>query len=190
MVGDPGDRREWLKSQVEVSGNIILSCLGDMVPIPRKLFEKIDVVIAGSGCANCAACEKVPTIVVDAGNKRANGILGYTTFSIIFHEENVKQMGFDQALEQVLLDRLPEKIEFRWPDRLPASHYYEQHMQFVDQSEKKQVYYQDINSAVRTNYVKVLKYGIRKHLPFIIAIYDKLKFFRAGRMDGGNENGQ
>lgn len=189
MVGDPGERKGWLEEQLKTSENIILSCLGDMVPIPRKLFEKTDVVIAGSGCANCAACEKVPTIVVDAGNKRANGILGYTTFSIIFHEENVEQMGFDQALEQVLVEKLQEKTEFQWPDRLPASHYYEQHMEFVEQSEKKQAYYQDINNIVGTNYVKVLKYEIRRHLPFIIAIHDRLKVLRVGKDHGGKENG-
>lgn len=84
IVGNVDDRKEWLHQKLDKASNLVLTCLGDLVPIPRTLFSKIDVVIGSSGCAECSVVEGVPTIVSDAENSLANGILGYTVFSAYF----------------------------------------------------------------------------------------------------------
>ena len=52
--------------------------MGDLVPIPKCIYKKIDCMIAGAICAEISAREGIPTIVADCENYLANGILGYT----------------------------------------------------------------------------------------------------------------
>lgn len=96
------ERIEAIKTKCD---NISFVCLGYMVPIPKKIYEKVDVVIAGAGCAFWSAYEGALTIVADAGNYLANGLLGYDTKSHIFHEEGIVQTDYFTALENVLVKK-------------------------------------------------------------------------------------
>lgn len=185
MVGNASCRRNQLKERLQPLENISVSLLGDMVPIPRKLFEKLDVVIAGSGSADCAAREGVPTIVGDANNDMANGILGYTTFDTLFYD-GLQQMDFDEALEQVLVGKVQNRLEFKLPPKYPASYYYKQHMQFVANSSKNQEYYINILENTSINYMKVLKYNLRHTFPGLAKWYKKFRniFGKANKEKG------
>lgn len=50
---------------------------GALVPIPKSLFSKIDVVLANSQTAYFSAYEKRPVIVIDSKSKKALGCFGY-----------------------------------------------------------------------------------------------------------------
>lgn len=175
MVGNPGDREDWIKEQLGSLKNVRLSFIGDMVPIPRSLFKKIDVVIASAGCAECAVYEGVPTIVMDVENSLANGILGYTTFSPLFHEKNVAQTSFDKALEQVLIEQIQANLEFHLEDRVNPADIYEKHMKFAYESDPVYLYDIGQNRYVPVNYMRVFKYYMRKYLPAITAVYSRIK---------------
>lgn len=174
MVGDAEFQKALLEQTLEKQENVSVIRMGDLVPIPRKLFKKLDVVVAGAGCAVCAAEEGVPTIIADAENGLANGILGYTTFSTIFHDQE-KQISFDQALEQVLIDKIQERMEYKFPKSHKASYYYKQHMDFIEDSCKQHEYYKNVRENARIQYGKVWKYRLGHAFPFLAKVYKRAK---------------
>lgn len=115
FVGNTHVIDEQIDRELSIIDNLSVNKLGNMFPIPRKLFKKVDVVIAGSGSARCAAYEKVTTIVADAVNYLASGILGYNTKESVYHDENVIQQNYEDALEDVLVRKIQEKMEFDYP---------------------------------------------------------------------------
>lgn len=101
MVGKADSRMELLKQTFQNLPNIVLTFLGDLVPIPRILFSKIDVVCGISQSARFAANEGVLTIVGKADNpERTPGVLGYDTNEQIFGEPT---FSYVEALENVLI---------------------------------------------------------------------------------------
>ena len=142
FVGNVKKRIELIEETFSNTKNVKLTYLGDCVPIPRSLFQKLDVVIAGAGCATCAARENVLTIVADAGNFRANGVLGIDTFAILYHEAEKEQMGFDEALEKVLVRGEYEGKEIHGlPNSLPCEHYYREQLKMIENSDRDIKYY-------------------------------------------------
>lgn len=104
IVGETGQYEKLFKPLMDC-GNISVVKLGDLSPIPLKLFSKLDVVIAGSGCAYYSAKAGALTIVADARNFKANGLLGYDTTNYIFAEDGEKQTDFASAIKSVLIDK-------------------------------------------------------------------------------------
>jgi len=104
IVGDSKPIENYLKLKFGKIKNVTIKQMGYMIPIPRSIFEKIDVVVAGSGCAAAAVYEGVTTIVADAGNYLSNGVYKYDTFSLLFHEPNLTQTDFFTPLEKVLVN--------------------------------------------------------------------------------------
>ncbi len=92
----------------------------------------------------CSVVENVPTIVSDAENSLANGILGYTVFSAIFKNSQTVQLTYERALKQVLIDKIQDSLPFQWEANKPASYYYDQHMQFTAESEQSRQYDTDV----------------------------------------------
>lgn len=176
MVGNADSRKNLLDEMSKKLKNVQIFLLGDMVPIPKCLFKKVDVVVAGSGCAYCAVYEGTPTIVADAGNNMANGILGYTTWDTLFHD-GIEQLDFDQALEQVLVSRIQDQLEFKMPQKYGSDYYYRQHMEFVENSSRECEYYTKINTNTSINYKKVIKYNLRHQFPHLARIYKKIKSY-------------
>lgn len=116
-VGDIKDRKDYIAETFKKNTNIVLNALGDLTPIPRSLYSKLDVVIAGSGCALCSIYEGVPVIIPDAVNYMANGVYGYDTFDVIYHEDFVTQLGFDVVLEKVLAEKKYKNVKLKLPDK-------------------------------------------------------------------------
>jgi len=175
VVGKADSCKKLLQEKLGCLQNVKISLLGDLIPIPRSLFQLTDVVIAGSGCADCAARENVPTIVADADNGMANGLLGYTTHNILYCENKDNQINYDVALEQVLVEKIQEYLEFYLEDKLPASEYYKKQIEFIKQSEKELVYYKLLKDKVSMNHIKVFKYYMNRYAPFVVNIYRKAK---------------
>lgn len=127
--------------------NLIIIELGFINPIPRVFFEKVDVVIAGSGCASLSVREKVPVIVADAGTQLSSGVLGYTIKSTLFSEANFKP--FDEALSDVLIEQSYKKYEFLMPPTTNPDTAYKEHFCFIQNSDTSKTYFDFDNKPQR-----------------------------------------
>ena len=162
-VGDIKDREDYIVETFKNNTNIVLNALGDLTPIPRSLYSKLDVVIAGSGCALCSIYEGVPVIIPDAGNFLANGVYGYDTFDLFYHEDFVTQSGFDVTFERVLVEKKYDNVELKLPDKRNPNEEYENH--FVQSKE----YYTRIANIKKSKIIKQsIKYLIMKHCSCLI----------------------
>lgn len=78
IMGDAENYYEYICRRLLCFNNIKVVFLGVCFPIPRELYRKVDVIIAGSGSAIFSAYERKPVIVPNAVTYMSNGIMGYT----------------------------------------------------------------------------------------------------------------
>ena len=97
VVGDIGFHSEELKAIDNKNVNLIVTELGNLHPLPRILFKKVDVVIAGSGSARCSVYEGTLTILADPETGMSNGMLGYDTIDSVYKEKGGEQHHIDHA---------------------------------------------------------------------------------------------
>lgn len=163
IVGDFEEEDKKITKKIfEKCENIILTYTGTLTPVPSALFLKIDIAIAGSGCAIMSALEKVPTILIDAKDYKSNGLLGYDTNEFLFREKNGKCEEIDETLENCLIKHTYDNKEFTFKYNLDRDEIYRGHFRFFDNSTKG--YYQ----------VKLLQYPKRITLKNIL----KLVYFK------------
>lgn len=143
IVGNADSRRDILNEVHMKSKNLQITELGDLVPIPKSIFKKVDVVIAGSGSARCAVYEGVPTILADSETFMANGLLGYDTKDFLYHAENLIQDTFDNQLERVLIEKIHKKMKFDFIPKNNPSLCTEQNLELINKSEMSIDYYQE-----------------------------------------------
>lgn len=107
VVGEADSKLQLIAERLLSIPNVKVLLLGDMVPIPKILFDKVDVVLAGSGAADYSARENVPVIVPDAYNCKANGVLGYTCGidEFLYHKSDNNQKTILETLEDVLIHK-------------------------------------------------------------------------------------
>lgn len=115
IVGEVVHNRESLNSIISFS-NLKVVELGDMFPIPRHLYSKVDVVIAGSGSARHSADEGALVIIADTMSANSHGLLGYDTMESIYREdgEAVLDISFTEALERVLVQETWKGQTNKW----------------------------------------------------------------------------
>ncbi len=112
-----------------------------MVPIPRVLFSKTDVVCAISQSARFAANEGVLTIVGSAIENQVSatpGVLGYDTVEQV---HGAGTFSYVEALERVLVKRLYDDKEYSLPKLRPAEEYYEKFGIIVENAAPTKEYY-------------------------------------------------
>lgn len=152
IVGDATERRAFIDETLGRLENVKITYMGDMVPIPRAIYSKIDVMIAGAACAEVSAREGVPTIVADCENYLANGVLGYTVNSSLQPDLSYGQHQFVDELNDVLITKKYLKFPYSFPESDPTDLIYRNHLQFYLKSEKKKKYYDVLNKK------KIIKY--------------------------------
>ncbi len=139
MVGDVELIMTTLQNKLRDCPNIFLTLLGNMVPIPRILFAKVDVVCAMSQSALFAANEDVLTICGSVTyEKRTPGVLGYDT------EESVLGKGtfsYVEALENVLVKKLYAGRKSSMPKLRPADECYDDFWTIVKNASPVKDYY-------------------------------------------------
>lgn len=105
LVGDMDSHRSTLKKILSNNSNLNCIELGLLHPIPKSLFDKVDVVIAGSGSARHSAEVGALVIVADPETCLSNGLLGYETLNSVFKDEDGIVSSFSDALERVLVNK-------------------------------------------------------------------------------------
>lgn len=179
FVGNADERKELLDCTFKSVNNVSLILLGDLVPIPKILFSKIDVVIAGAGSAEYVVDQGVPVIVADAENYLANGILGYTTFNSLFCETDKKQMHYDEILESVLIDRIQDKYEFHMANIKKSSECYNEQFDLIKRSTNNKEYFSLNKNVRKITLNELIKFYFEKFSPNIFltsrSIYKRIK---------------
>lgn len=112
VVGKVIEQRTLLESIN--SPNLTIVELGDLYPLPRQLYQKVDVVIAGSGAARHSVDEGALVISTDTATLQSHGLLGYDTQSSIYSETNEQNYTFAEALERALVTQDWRKKDFVW----------------------------------------------------------------------------
>jgi len=141
IVGNAMIRNELINKTCSEISNLSVLQMGDLVPIPRSIYSKIDVVIAGAVCAEISAYEGVPTIVADCDNYMANGVLGYTVFNSMYAEEKTGQTTYEQLLDDVLIEKQYKRHTFCFPKPESTDDIYESHFKFYELADNIKKYY-------------------------------------------------
>lgn len=139
MVGNADSRMDLLRQTFKNCPNVYLTLLGDMVPIPKILFSKVDVVCGISQSARFAANEGVLTICANANQPEGTpGVLGYDTAEQVHGSPT---FTYVEALENVLVKRLYDCKKYGLPKLEPAEKYYENFWTIVKNASPVKEYY-------------------------------------------------
>lgn len=141
VIGDATAKKQFLESTFEESDNVHLSLLGNLVPIPRAIYKKIDLMIAGAVCAEISAREGVPTVVADCENYKANGVLGYTVQNSMYFDPNVGQTSFCEAIEDALINKEYQNYPYLFPNAPKSDEVYKSQFHFFDEANRYKEYY-------------------------------------------------
>lgn len=117
IVGEVTSNHEILDSIRDIE-NLNIVELGDLFPLPRCLYSKVDVVIAGSGSARHSADEGALVITADSLLENSHGLLGYDTNESVHKDDDSQGLGlditFDEALERALVAQTWKSQVNKW----------------------------------------------------------------------------
>lgn len=149
-----------------IPSNVIITKLGFLNPIPSSFFSKVDVVIAGAGCATISASQGVLTIVADARTFKSNGILGIDTESSLFSD--VHSEDFFTTLENVLVLKKYNSSDIKMTVLPSYIERYQQHFEFIYKSNQDKTYFdfdkhkQTLDLKTRLNLLRWLLWYIKQ----------------------------
>lgn len=115
VIGNFTTKQELLEKEILPLQNLTLTLLGEMVPIPKSLYDKIDVMIAGSGSARHSVYHGKPVIVPDCYSSNSMGTYGYQTLQSLYEEDITSQVSISDSLEDVLVRQVHLKMPFIAP---------------------------------------------------------------------------
>lgn len=146
--------------------NLKITELGDLYPIPRSLYGKVDVIIAGSGSARHSADEGVLVITADTEQHNSHGLLGYDTNESIYSENNnsgnMLNLSFEEALERVLVKETWRKQTNIWKKGLGISECTAIQFDIISKAESEMKYFdEDIILKGKKNYFRYLRSLLR-----------------------------
>lgn len=142
IIGNAEAKYEMIHHIFDRIGNVNLILLGNLIPIPRLLIKKMDVIIAGGGSAFSVLRENIPIIIPDPNICLSNGLLGYENKSTILLEPGRKHESFKQSLDRVLIEKVQTRMKFKYEYHVkPLNEYYDEHMSMIADSEKQKKYY-------------------------------------------------
>ena len=159
FVGNVAERQDFIIKTFATLRNVEVVAFGDMVPIPRILFTKVDVVCAIAQSARFAANEGILTITGNADTpNKSPGVLGYDTKEQTFGEV---KFSYVEALENVLVKRLYDNQEYQLPKLKPAEEYYEKFWTIVQNAAPTKEYYVEKLSKERfRTFMAIFPFGV------------------------------
>ena len=168
IIGDTKPINDFLKEKIGCVKNVILTLTGDLVPIPRKIFSHIDLMIAGAVCAEISAREGVPTLVADCENYLCNGVLGYTINNSMYYNSDIGQTSFLEGIEQVLVLKIHEHLPYLFPDSPNPDDIFKKHFKFFEDGDNERKYYCFQRRFAKKMIVQAIIKGIFKRTYFRI----------------------
>ena len=158
MVGNADPLMAQLEKTSHSRPNVFFTFLGDMFPIPRILFSKVDVVCAISQSARFAANEGILTIVGSANTpNRTPGVLGYDTEAQVY---GAGTFSYVEALENVLVKKLYVGKKYSLQKLRPADEYYDNFRIIVKNASPAKEYYTERLSQERIrNWGAIFPFG-------------------------------
>lgn len=169
VTDDLSEHNKLIEQVLQMSSNLNIKNLGMLHPIPRILYDKIDVVIAGSGSARHSCEEGATVIVADPESKQSLGILGYETMNSMFRDEDSVLSDFCDALKRVLVNKDFVNLKNRWPGKLGVAKCTEQNFWLFSQSERKKEYYDEkklLEGRVDIN--RIIKCYVANYFPRVL----------------------
>ena len=140
MVGDFNIMRPVLNEVSRVE-NLIITETGPLHPLPKSLFKKTDVVIAGSGSARCSAEEGVLTIIAEPESKMSSGILGYETKESIYQSDDSVLSSFEDALERALVEQSWKGKPYKYVRQMSVEECVNQNFELMKNADQKMCYF-------------------------------------------------
>ena len=123
--------------------NLKIVELGFLHPIPQSLFDKVDVVIAGSGSARHSAESGALVLVADPETNKSDGLLGYETMSTVYQEQDAVVSDFFDALVRVLVDQVHLTMPNRYPPGKGVRETVLKQFELYDKSSREIQYYDE-----------------------------------------------
>lgn len=140
-VGDLDCHQDLINTLRKGNPNLIINELGLLHPIPKNLYNKIDVVIAGAGSAKHSCEEGAMTIVADTETCKSNGLLGYDTFDPVYKDSSSVVTSFCDALERVLVKETYKDKQCEFPHKCGIEESTKHNFAICEKSERAKVYY-------------------------------------------------
>lgn len=106
FVGDSDCQMEHIEEMLRDADNLFFYPCGNLVPIPKRLFEKADVLIGNSQTAYFCALEGKPVAILSSADYKSSGILGYDC-----HEKS--QPNYREDVCEDLVDVLEDALVTR-----------------------------------------------------------------------------
>lgn len=151
FVGNEEKRLPFIKKTFKDIPNVELTFLGDLVPIPRVLFSKVDVILAMAGCANQASRENVITIVGNADvPAKTSGVLWCDTEEV--QHAYGKLFSYVEVLENVLAKKTYDEKKIEPPPLPSAESFYDNFWTVLKNAEPTKEYFTE----------RLLKRGVTK----------------------------
>lgn len=142
VVGEVVDNKDALEAIKNIE-NLKITELGDLYPLPRSLYGKVDVVIAGSGSARHSMDENVLVITADVFLANSHGLLGYDTNESIEKEERALDLSFDEALERALVEKTWMNQVNKWVRTPNVKESVERQFELLKMAEAKLEFYDE-----------------------------------------------
>ena len=148
--------------------NLYINEIGLLHPIPKDLYTKLDVVIAGSGSARHSCDEGALTIIADPETNKSNGLLGYDTLNSIYKDDDSVESDFCEALERVLVRKENAGLKNRWPKSKGIEYCVQQNFELFSHSPKERQYY-DENKLLEgsVNYQSMMTTWLFNNFPIL-----------------------
>lgn len=123
--------------------NVKLTMTGPKNPIPRRLFQIIDIFISTAGSARVCAQEGSLTMTLDRESHRPIGLLGIDTNATLFSDHTTNR-SVSELLEDVLINKQLHKGEFQVNsdlDSLNVQNEFSNHLNFIQLSNIEKEYF-------------------------------------------------
>lgn len=108
LVGGAAEVKDELKikNKLKHHENIFPIFVGYMHPVPRRIFQIVDMALTSSGSSWLPYSQNVPTVTFDANDLQPIGILGYTTRNPTYRKDNEPIYSVETYLENILVKKI------------------------------------------------------------------------------------
>ncbi len=178
VVGDATAKKTFIENAFRNINNVNIVYLGVLVPIPRALFAKVDVVIAAAQTAVFVSYEQVYTIAANVMEPTTPGVLGYDTQDA-WYGGSGEGKTYKAVLEDVLVHHKYNNREFVMPARQSAEDCYEKQWKYLEMSNPKKEYYtKKFHANQSKNWLAIFPY-------WRVPAHSKVLIYGAGKV--GND---